>query len=355
MASADAPRRTSKRRSSLSVEVTNRCNRDCSYCYNAWKADSNYPHDELPADRLVGLVGRAMEASGLTSVQISGGEPLLRPEVFDIIEGIRSFGADVSLVTDGGLIDEAVVSELRRLDIRPVQPTILAADREVHNAIKGADGFDATIAGIGRLVQARIPVAVAFVCTRQNYDHFESVIELCFALGVKTIAFNRLCLTGEGGKRHDEIAPTADMIASCLDKAEWANTSLGMNVSVAISLPHCAVDTANYESLNFGHCSILTSSPGFTIDPVGNLKACSVSPTILGNLEKESWSEITARARLGYFAQMAEMPAACSDCSSRIACGGGCRESALGVCGASDRADPLVSSQPDDAAHDSFR
>ena len=342
MASPDDLRTRRKRRNSLSVEVTSRCNRDCTYCYNVWKADDAYPLEELPTTELVQLVGDALRASGISSVQISGGEPLLRPELFDIIEGIRAFGVDLSLVSDGGLIDATVVSQLVRFGVQPVQPTLLAADRDIHNAIKGADCFDATVAAIGRLLRAGVPVSVAYVCTSRNYDHFESVVELCFALGVKTIAFNRLCLTGEGGKRRDEIAPTVDMIVSCLEKADWANAHLGMNVSIAISLPHCVVDTSRYENLTFGHCSILTSAPGFTIDSAGNLRACSVSPTILGNLRTDSWDAILARSRDGYFAEMAAVPDMCRECALHSRCGGGCRESAISCSGSAQSPDPLA-------------
>ena len=342
MVSPDASQARHKRRTSLSVEVTNRCNRDCLYCYNVWKADDGYPRDELPAGELVQLVGQALKASGITSVQISGGEPLLRPELIEIIEAIRAFGAELSLVSDGGLIDDNFVSELVRLRVQPVQPTLLSAERDVHNALKGADCFDATVAAIGRLLRARVPVSVAYVCTSRNYEHFEGVIELCFALGVKTIALNRLCLSGEGAMRREEIAPTPAMIAACLDKAEWANAQLGMNVSIAISLPHCVVDTSEYEHLTFGHCSILTSSPGFTIDSAGNLRACSVSPTILGNLRTEAWDAILARAREDYFAVMAAVPDVCRDCSLYARCGGGCRESALACSGDPTELDPLA-------------
>ena len=331
-------------KSSLTVEVTTRCNRDCAYCYNVWKADPAYPRDELPASAFLALVESALEASGIGHVQVSGGEPLLRSDLVEILEGIQAFGADVSLVTDGGLIDDEMASTLARLGVGPVQPTLLAADRDLHNDLKGADCFDATVAAIDRLGREGVPVCVAFVCTRLNHTAFRDVVELCFALGVRAVAFNRLCVVGEGGKRRAELAPTRDMIAACLDVAQWANERLLMNVSAAISLPLCVVDKSRTPNLSFGRCAIQTESPGFTLDPVGNLRACSISPTILGNLRTEPWHAILSRAEKDYFREMAVAPDSCRECSLVSHCGGGCRESALACFGELNRRDPLADS-----------
>ncbi len=327
---------------SLAVEVTTRCNRACEYCYNVWHSDPGYPEDELDAPELIALTAGALRDSGLGMVQLTGGEPCLRPDLLEIAEGILRYGAAVSLVTDGGLIDERLADQLARLRVGPVQPTLLAGRREVHDEIKGAECFDATVAAIGRLTRRRIPVSVAFVCTRRNHDQFRSVVELCFALGVRTVAFSRFCAAGRGGRHHQKLMPSPEMIAGCLDVAQWANTRLGMKVRVAISLPLCCVDSGHYPDLGFGRCAVTGATPGFTIDPSGGLRACSISPTVLGDLRRESWQAILDRARDGYFRRMTTPPEACRDCDLLQRCGGGCRETALTCFGTTDRPDPLA-------------
>jgi radical SAM protein with 4Fe4S-binding SPASM domain len=324
------------------VEVTSRCERDCVYCYNVWKADPAYPRGELSSAELVSLVDRAVRESGIPSIQITGGEPLLRADLIDIVEGIRAPGRRVSLVTDGGAIDDGMAAELRRLRVGPVQPTLLAANAEIHDGLKGATCFEDTVAGIARLKRAGVPVSVSFVCTRKNHGHFEEVVELCFALGIEVVAFSRFCAAGKGGLHREELTPTGEMIARCLDVAEQANASLGMKVSVAISLPLCAVDISRYPHLSFGRCAVSGRTPGFTIDPSGNLRACSISGTVLGNLREESWNEILERAGRAYFEEMAEAPTACRECPLLDRCGGGCRESALTCTGSLGRPDPLA-------------
>ncbi len=327
----------------LTLEVTRRCRRSCAYCYNACDAGAGGPYDELPAEELLPLVSKALEGSGMGSVQISGGEPLLRKDIFEIVAGIRSFGAGVSIATDGELIDNEVAARLARHGVRPVQPTLLSATRELHNQIKGADCFDATVAAIARLRRNQVPVSVAFVCTRRNYAEIQGVIELCFALGVEVVAFNRLCVAGSAAHNDKDLMPTPAMVASCLDAAEWANDRLGMKVSIAISLPLCVADTSRYPHLKLGRCSLQSATPGFTIDPLGNVRACAVSSTNLGNLADEPWEVIMARAREGYFKEMAAVPEACTSCVDLARCAGGCRESALACYGDLARPDPLAS------------
>ena len=326
----------------LAVEVTARCDRACAYCYNDWHADRAAAPADLPADELVALVRDALEASGAGHVQITGGEPLLREDLFDIIRGIQASGRGVSLVTDGARIDAAVARQLAALQVGPVQPTLLAAQRDLHDELKGAPSFAPTVHAINRLHAAGVPVSVSFVCTRRNHDRFGEVVDLCFALGVKVVAFSRLTLVGAALARAEELAPDADMIAGCMEVAERAIERLGMKIEVAISLPHCVVDRARVPRVRLGGCALATEAPGFTIDPAGNLRACSVSPRVLGSLREESWAAIVDRARRTYFVERCELPLRCRECASLDACRGGCRESAWALCGAGAGLDPLL-------------
>lgn len=325
----------------LSVEVTARCERACAYCYNAWAGHADRTTD-LPAAALVALVRDVLTQSGLSAVQITGGEPLLRPDLLDVLEGLRPHVRGLALVTDGALLDDAWVAHLARLGVGPVQPTLLSAERAVHDRLKGAACFDATVAAIVRLLAAGVPTSVAFVCTRQNADHFHDVLELCFALGVKSVAFARFCTAGAGLANDADLRPSPAQVAACLESAERATARLGLRVHAAISLPLCAAPPERYPHLTFGRCAVSGGDPGYTLDPRGRLRACSISPTVLGDLGAERWSAVIERARTGYLARMAEVPTACRGCEWVERCGGGCRESALAAFGDRDHADPLA-------------
>ena len=341
--------------SNLSVELTPRCNRFCSYCYNVWKGDKGYSAAEeremLDGATWVVLITQVLEATGLKTLQVTGGEPLLRSDLFSILRGIRGATEHLSLVTDGGLIDEECADNFKKIGVSCVQPTLLAGHAVPHNHLKGTECFDQTLAAIGRLLKRKVPVSVAFVCTSQNYQYFQEMIELCFALGIQRIAFNRFCATGEGSRTFADLQPTHEMIAECLGVAQWANSALGMKVGIAVSLPLCSVDRKGYPDLSFGRCSVSSTSPGFTIDPFGNVRSCSTSSAVFGNLVSDfteisnygdRWEAIIANGSSEYFTTMKQLPSICKGCGLAVNCGGGCRESALGCYGSLDRADPLV-------------
>jgi len=288
-------------------------------------------------------VQTALEESGRTAIQFSGGEPLLRKEFFAIVEGLKAPGRNLSLVTDGGLIDESTARRLKELGVAPVQPTLLAVDRSVHDRLKGVPGaFDKTIAAVGLLRRYEVPVSVSFVATRANYEYFKDVVELSFALGVRSIAFSRFCTAGLGAEKQAELQPSPDHIRECLEVAADACRRLGVRVHMAISLPLCVPTREQLEGLRFGSCALGTEQPGYTIDPWGNLRACSVSSVTLGDLRTESWSTIVARAQREYFPAVKALPSDCSSCSFAARCRGGCRESSRIVHGDLDHPDPLA-------------
>ena len=338
MSADPAPRR----HGALAVEVTPRCDRDCLYCYNIWRAEAIPTEPPLSPTELVPLVDDALRASGRDAVQLTGGEPLLRVDLFDIIEGLMAPGRSISLVTDGGGVTDTVADRLKDLRVGPVQPTLLAADRLLHDGLKGARCFDDTVAGIQRLRARKVPVTVSFVCTSRNHDRFGEVLELCFALGVRSVAFSRLCLTGAAAKHRVELEPDGSMIQGCLDAADAATVRLGMKIHIAISLPHCAVDPDRTPNLIFGGCSLSTGTPGYTIDPWGRLRACSVSPAVLGDLREEPWEVIVSRARGGYLRDVCAVSETCMNCEALQRCRGGCRESALASTGTYGAMDPLT-------------
>lgn len=328
---------------SLAVEVTARCNRACAHCYNVWKAEPGPAPQELSGPELLELVFDTLAASCLERVQVTGGEPLLRKDLLFLLRALRDRGVQVSLVTGGSGIHEGLANEMARLKVGPVQPTLLAGEPELHDELAGRECFHATVDAIGCLRRAGVPVSVAFVCTRRNHGRFLEVLELCFALGVRTVAFSRFCASGAGTAIWQELMPDRQMIRACLDHAQWANARLGMNVRVAIALPRCCTDLRRYPNLRFGRCALSSPSPGFTMDPSGRLRACSISPTVLGDLRKEPWAELLARAREGYFEELTRLPEACRGCPLAQRCGGGCRETARSCWGGRPgQLDPLA-------------
>ena len=325
----------------ISVEVTTRCNRDCLYCYNDWRDEPPTPaRGDLPTAEMAALLTRVVAESGRSRVDLTGGEPLLREDLFDLIDAIRAAGGSVALTTDGGLVDAGVAGNLARRAVAPVQVTLLAADRELHDRLKGKPAFYATVLGVAHLVRARVPVTAAFICTRLNWHAAHDVAELCVALGVRSLAFHRLCTAGRAGRNATLLMPEPQHVRAALAQlSEAATKHPSLRVYNAIAIPACLEGGAGLRGT--GACAATSDSPAFAVSHRGELRLCAALPGVVGDLTLQSFPAIVAAlgVRRG---EMATLPLACADCGEAPVCRGGCRAAALGASGRPDGPDPLA-------------
>ena len=85
-------RRPSPRARSFVFEVTQRCNHCCPHCYNVWKSPIDYPAGELPTGPTLEMLGRMLDQTRASLVSLSGGEPMLRADLHDIVDLLRARG-----------------------------------------------------------------------------------------------------------------------------------------------------------------------------------------------------------------------------------------------------------------------
>lgn len=325
----------------ISVEVTARCNRDCLYCYNDWRDEPPSPDQrDLPTAELVALLTRLVTESGRSRVDLTGGEPLLREDLFDLIDGIRAVGGSAALTTDGGLVDAAVASGLAKRGVAPVQVTLLAADRALHDRLKGKEAFYATVLGVAHLVRAGVPVTVAFICTRLNWHAAYGVAELCVALGVRSLAFHRLCAAGRAGRNAALLTPEPEQVAAALAQLqEAARTLPKLRVYNAIAIPTCAVGGEGLRGT--GTCAATSDNPAYAVSHRGELRLCAALPVVVGDLTRRSFGDVVSGLQRGD-ALGPMLPPECAGCADVSACRGGCRAAALGSSGRLDGLDPLA-------------
>lgn len=158
-------------------ELTNHCNLGCNYCY-VGKGNSSYQSFETCLSTL-----EILEGFGVKRIVFSGGEPLLHPQIMQIIYHAMDQSFETVLVTNGTLIHDDVAKELKEAGISFVQVS-LDGDELTHNEIRGKGCFCKTVNGIKCLTKARIDVVVRFTATRTNIMSLPSLIKICKVLGV---------------------------------------------------------------------------------------------------------------------------------------------------------------------------
>ena len=105
-------RKRFRRQESFVVELTQRCNHDCPHCYNVWKNRKPYPDGELNTTETLAMLEKMLDETGASLVSLSGGEPMLRKDFFEIVDWLARQHVTVNLITNGSLLTEAEIGRL---------------------------------------------------------------------------------------------------------------------------------------------------------------------------------------------------------------------------------------------------
>lgn len=329
----------------LDFELTPGCDHKCGHCYNVWNASSDdpqggYPRGQLKTDAFLRMMEKAVQESGAEHITITGGEPLLRKDALQLIEKASELVPVVQLITNGSHVPPDVAQKLADLNLRSVQLTLLSADPERHNELKGAACFDETVRAILDLNEAGVTTQVCFVAMDKNWQDFEDVMELCFALGVRYISYNRMSPTGWAIHQIEDLMPTVDQVEHNLNTAERLGPRWGIHVSTAMPVPPCLLRIERYKWVKFGFCSVGTESPNITIDALGNVRSCNLSSNIMGNIVIQRWDDIYKNKYFHSFKRT--VPDMCKGCHYELSCQGGCKESGFATFGDLRHPEPFV-------------
>lgn len=324
----------------LIFEITQRCNGDCMYCYNVWKNDGFYPKGELTARRIKRLLKKVLKESKANLVTLTGGEPLLREDLEEIVKFLRDLYIEVNIITNATLLNDKRINRLIELGISIFEVPLLSGRREMHNRLMRLETFDLITEAIVKIKKYNGRVVTVFVATGENISNFEEMAKLSFALGVDGIMFNRFNPGGEGAKYIHRLLPTPQQINEALTIAEAFSEKYKINISCSIPIQPCIIDTKKFKRIGFGFCSAGREKSYHTIDSLGNLRMCNHSRLILGNLFRESFQDLISKDIVANF--ISAIPAFCSPCNIRNSCLGGCKAAAEVCFGSTKEEEPFL-------------
>ena len=329
----------------LDFEFSSGCDHKCGHCYNVWNASegdaqAGYPRGQLRPEEMQRMMRLAVEGSGAEHITITGGEPLLRKDAKDLVALACELVPSVQLITNGSHITSEMAQHFKQVGLRSVQLTLLSADPAKHDQLKGATCFDDTVRAAVELLAAGVPVQVCFVSMAENWQDFEGVMELCYALGVRAISYNRMSPTGWAIHEVDRLMPSVEQVEHNLETAERLGPQWKIRVATAMPIPPCLIRLSRYKWVNFGFCSVGTESPNITIDPLGNVRSCNLSSNIMGNVLEQPWSTIYSSRYFHTFKKT--VPDICKGCRYERSCQGGCKESGFATYGDLRQPEPFL-------------
>ena len=324
---------------SVIFEVTNQCNLDCSYCYNVWNG-SDYPRGQLDTRATCELMGRIVDGTGCRLLTLTGGEPLLRQDLEQLVAHAADLGVSCNLITNGTLLTQGRAGRLVEAGVGLFETPLLGADRRLAMELHGRDVLSSTQEAIVTIVEAGGAVVTAFVATRRNIDSVQDAVELSFALGASGMMFNRFNPGGRGGANAEELMPTPQQLERALSALDQFVGKTGFPVNCSIPIHPCILETSSFTQLNFGFCAAATDRAYYTFAPLGNLRMCNHSPAILGNIFEEDFQTMTTPDRTRFFLE--PVPEMCRGCRRLDQCRCGCRAGAESCYGDLGRPDPYL-------------
>lgn len=180
-----------------------RCNLSCSFCYSG-STDAHFPGELSTPEILRGLDD--LRGFGVATLVLSGGEPLLHPDLPVIAAHAKGLGFFVSLSTNGTLIDAACAERLARTGYDHVGISLDGLSA-THDHVRGKAGaFEASLAGLRHCRDAGLKVGVRFTLTRDNHGDLPALLALTVAEGVSRFYLSHLNYAGRGGRNREADA-----------------------------------------------------------------------------------------------------------------------------------------------------
>lgn len=349
-------------------DVTYACNLRCKHCYaNAGKPLS----DELSTEEAKRVID-ILDKAGVVSIAWSGGEPLVRPDIFELSKYAADKGIYVAMATNGTLITEETADKLMASGVRFLQISLDGADAKTHDEFRGVPGsWSRAVRGIKIAVKKGFFVNVSTTVTRYNLGEVPRIIELCNSIGVQWFMMYNFIPTGRGlFICEEDISPEE---REKLLKLLWRmlKESGGMKTRVLSTAPQLARVALSEEGVNvilpthFYNAKLGRKLSGladfiggcgagrfyFGLWPNGDMRPCVFFPMKIGNILeigdefKEWWISNQVLQELRD-KDMLQEP--CGSCRFRYVCGG-CRARAYGYYGDYMAPDPgciLVSRRP---------
>lgn len=316
------------------LELTYACNHKCLFCSCPWEADSTYRSSELDTSGWIDIIDTLL-GYGVRTFSLTGGEPLTRPDIREIIHYISQQKAKTVMISNGRLLDADFLSFFS------TNNATLCISVPGIETFKDHTGIDNISHVLGLFEQAHkygIHTTANIAVTKKNLPELYENIALPLIHGANSILLNRF-LPGGRGLENTEFLLSLEETNQMLDIAEAVLTKANRYGHVGTELPLCAIKRAG-EYKHIQVSSRCAAAKGFFIvDPSGYIKVCNHSPTKLCH-----YSELGSLSQNPYwnaFREREYLPDMCKGCDKISICDGGCREAAHVYYGSISDLDPI--------------
>jgi pyrroloquinoline quinone biosynthesis protein E len=327
----------------LLAELTYRCPLACAYCSNPLNL-ADYS-DELSTDEWRRVLAQARDL-GVLQCHLSGGEPLLRRDLPDIVAAAHGLGLYTNLVTSALGLSRRSAERLRVAGLDHVQVSIQADAPALSDRIAGTPSFARKVEAMGLVRELGWPLTVNVVLHRRNIDRVADVLALAEQVGADRVELANTQYYGWAWRNRDALLPSRAQVEAAEVVVQAARERLRDRMDVIYVVP-------DYYSRYPKPCMGGWASRQLTVTPNGDVLPCPAAqslPLPRASVRDDPLERIwTGSAVMTAFRGTDWMPDPCRSCDRRERDFGGCRCQAFQLTGDAARTDPVCHLSPDHA------
>ncbi len=310
------------------LEISDGCNLKCRHCFAG-----EFPHGgrQLQLAELDRLFAQ-MACVGSYRLGLTGGEPLLREDLFEVIDLALAHGLSPCVTTNGMLLNERIAREFGRRELLWLNVSLEGSSPATNDPIRGEGSFERVIQNL-KILSSHARFSLAFTVLRTNLHEISKCAELAQVAGAESAVFRPLYPVGSARKRLDLMPSFAEYNAALKSLSEWGCERADQNCPVRAFSPAGRQPLAYQLYRNHG-CG--AGSTVCSISNTGDLNPCSLlGPCFqVGNVRDHSFSELWRYASLEQFGRQSKRGGQGLD--------EGCRARALWFNGSVYASDPWI-------------
>src|SRR6202012_2083375 len=282
---------------------------------------------------------------GVLQADFTGGEPLARPDILDLIKSARTAGLYVNLITSGLPLDEPKLAQLVDAGLDHIQLSFQGADADTAEEISGTKSHTQKLRVLEWLKKVRVAVTLNFVIHRRNIDQIDEMLKIAESSSATRIEFANVQYYGWGFANRDSLLPTRAQLDPSLIKMKAAEDRLRGKIRIESVVPDYYAKYPKPCMGGWGRKLML-------ITPSGDALPCHAAKIIPGlqfaNVRTQSLAEIWCESdAFQKFRGESWMQDPCKSCDRRTLDVAGCRCQALLLAGDASATDPVCTLSPD--------
>ena len=324
----------------LLAELTYQCPLHCPYCSNPVR----YPQgEELTTEEWKRVFAEAARL-GVLHLGLSGGEPLARRDLAELVAAAREAGLYSNLITSAVGLDKKRLLDLQQAGLDSIQISCQSNEASLGDVIAGANVHQRKLEAARLVRESGLPLSLNVVLNRRNLDQLEKIIALAERLGAIRLELANTQYYGWGHLNQTQLLPTREQVQAAAPIAAAARERLAGKMDLVYVLP-------DYYETRPKPCMQGWGRRYLTVNPVGNVLPCPNATSIEGlqfeNVREQSLASIwNDSASFNQFRGTDWMPLPCRECPQREIDFGGCRCQAALLTGDAFATDPVCTLSP---------